>query len=177
MRLDVFLEFPNTNQRPFQIEQLDELKDGDYICISGVMKSGISQSSEDVEAIELHKKASTIRLIANLTSIADMISNDQMSTELNASLIKLTSQLSRLISRLDKQESNSANSKKNIFNLNLYFFQVELLAKQLAKSSEISNKQFTEIIQALGSGGSPHVERPLMGKSIFSVTVTEISFL
>jgi len=123
---------------PFQIEGIDELKDGDNLIVTGIFNSNLMlQDEEDGKSKPLDNEATE--------SKSDPIS---AMMELNSTLFKLTNQLARLITRLDKQEASNSN------------IQVESLIKQLAKSTELSNKQFNEIMGILSQHGSPNLFSP-----------------
>lgn len=78
--------------------------------------------------------------------------------ELNTNLSKLTMQLARLVSRMDKQESVTAHCTPFLSSMHkIISILVDALAKQLVKSSDLANKQFMEIMNAMAhpSGGHP----------------------
>src|SRR2546430_866099 len=97
-------------------------------------------------------------------------SSDAVTTmnELNSTLFKLTTQLGRLITRLDKQETHSSHCTQSLVDYHLMFI-VDGIAKQIAKSTEMSNKQFMEVMAALSSShGSP-------GKTLYRSALTNAS--
>ncbi len=96
----VYLDPQLPGQSPFQIESLDELKDGDHVIVLGISNAKLIEEEKDA------------------TKSNDLVpahSNDVLGTmnELNVTLSRLTNQMSRLITRLDKQDTSNIHCTYN----------------------------------------------------------------